>query len=68
MLGKAIDLYGRVKGYRNLCVTAGSLIPDSTGVNPFVTITAPVERNVERVPREDVLGWLSPRPATSRRI
>ncbi|MEV6910314.1 GMC oxidoreductase [Amycolatopsis sp. NPDC051071] len=55
VLGKATDLYGRVKGYRNLYVTDGSLIPGSTGVNPFVTITALAERNVERVLAEDGL-------------
>ncbi|MEC3980702.1 GMC oxidoreductase [Amycolatopsis sp. H20-H5] len=54
VLGKATDLYGRVKGYRNLYVTDGSLIPGSTGVNPFVTITALAERNVERVLAEDI--------------
>lgn len=35
VLAKATDLYGRVKGYRNLYVTDGSLIPGSTGVNPI---------------------------------
>ncbi|WP_033293845.1 GMC oxidoreductase [Amycolatopsis jejuensis] len=55
VLGEATDGYGRVKGYRNLYVTDGSLIPGSTGVNPFVTITALAERNVERVLAEDVL-------------
>lgn len=54
VLGEATDLYGRVKGYPNLYVTDGSLIPGSTGVNPFVTITALAERNVERVLAEDV--------------
>ncbi|MDT8911578.1 GMC oxidoreductase [Amycolatopsis sp. PS_44_ISF1] len=54
VLGRATDDYGRVKGYRNLYVTDGSLIPGSTGVNPFVTITALAERNIERVLAEDV--------------
>ncbi|SFB61879.1 cholesterol oxidase [Amycolatopsis marina] len=53
VLGKATDLYGRVNGYRNLYVTDGALIPGSTGVNPFVTITALAERNIERVLAED---------------
>ncbi|MDQ0379327.1 GMC oxidoreductase [Amycolatopsis thermophila] len=53
VLGKATDLYGRVHGYRNLYVTDGSLIPGSTGVNPFVTITALAERNIARVLAED---------------
>ncbi|WP_328612428.1 GMC oxidoreductase [Amycolatopsis sp. NBC_00355] len=56
VLGEATDDYGRVKGYRNLYVTDGSLIPGSTGVNPFVTITALAERNIERVLAEDVKG------------
>ncbi|TVT25782.1 GMC family oxidoreductase [Amycolatopsis rhizosphaerae] len=54
VLGRATDLYGRVKGYRNLYVTDGSLIPGSTGVNPFVTITALAERNIERILAEDL--------------
>ncbi|MFC4000464.1 GMC oxidoreductase [Prauserella oleivorans] len=53
-LGTATDLYGRVHGYPNLYVTDGSLIPGSTGVNPFVTITALAERNIERVLAEDI--------------
>jgi hypothetical protein len=35
----------------------GSLIPGSIGVNPFVTITALAERNVERVIAQDVSNW-----------
>ncbi|MCF3181345.1 GMC family oxidoreductase [Streptomyces polychromogenes] len=54
VLGRATDDYGRVKGYKNLYVTDGSLIPGSIGVNPFVTITALAERNIERVIRQDV--------------
>jgi cholesterol oxidase len=53
VLGKATDLYGRVKGYTNLYVNDGSLIPGSTGVNPFVTITALAERNIARILAED---------------
>jgi cholesterol oxidase len=53
VLGKATDLYGRVKGHPHLYVTDGSLIPGSTGVNPFVTITALAERNIERILKED---------------
>lgn len=55
VLGKATDDYGRVAGYKNLYVTDGSLIPGSIGVNPFVTITALAERNIERVIREDIV-------------
>ncbi|MFI1970791.1 cholesterol oxidase [Streptomyces cinnamoneus] len=54
VLGRATDLHGRVRGYRNLYVVDGSLIPGSIGVNPFVTITALAERNIERVIAQDV--------------
>lgn len=54
VLGKATDNYGRVSGYKNLYVTDGSLIPGSIGVNPFVTITALAERNIERIIKQDV--------------
>ncbi|WP_343975365.1 GMC oxidoreductase [Kribbella koreensis] len=54
VLGKATDDYGRVRGYRNLYVTDGSLIPGSIGVNPFVTITALAERNIARVLATDL--------------
>ncbi|HVU04999.1 MAG TPA: GMC oxidoreductase [Polyangiaceae bacterium] len=54
VLGKATDLYGRVLGYPRLYVVDGSLVPGSTGVNPFVTITALAERNVERIIAEDL--------------
>ncbi|MEU3273383.1 GMC oxidoreductase [Saccharomonospora sp. NPDC006951] len=54
VLGKATDNYGRVRGYPNLYVTDGSLIPGSTGVNPFVTITALAERNMDRILAEDL--------------
>ncbi|GAA0276771.1 GMC oxidoreductase [Streptomyces polychromogenes] len=53
VLGEATDGYGRVKGYRGLYVTDGSLVPGSLGVNPFVTITALAERNMERILAED---------------
>ena len=53
VLGQATDNVGRVQGYAGLYVVDGSLIPGSTGVNPFVTITALAERNVNRTLRED---------------
>lgn len=56
LLGKATDTYGRVKGYEGLYINDGSLIPGNVGVNPFVTITALAERNIERIINEDILG------------
>ncbi|MBJ7331712.1 MAG: GMC family oxidoreductase [Solirubrobacteraceae bacterium] len=56
LLGKATDTYGRAKGYDGLYVNDSSLLPGFTSVNPFVTITALAERNVERVIAEDVLA------------
>ncbi|MFE3324191.1 GMC oxidoreductase [Streptomyces sp. NPDC059176] len=53
VLGRATDDYGRVRGAPGLYVTDGALIPGSIGVNPFVTITALAERNIERVLAED---------------
>jgi len=49
ILNKATDNYGRLYGYTGLYVTDGSLIPGNTSVNPFVTITALAERNIEKV-------------------
>jgi len=49
ILNQATDNYGRLTAYPGLYVMDGSLIPGSTGVNPFVTITALAERNIERI-------------------
>jgi len=49
VLNRATDNYGRLPGYPGLYVMDGSLIPGSTGVNPFVTITALAERNIEKI-------------------
>lgn len=48
LLGKATDDFGEVRGHPGLHVIDGSLIPGSIGVNPYVTITALAERNIER--------------------
>jgi cholesterol oxidase len=53
VLGSATDNYGRLPGYPGLYVMDGSLIPGSTGVNPFVTITALAERNIETILASD---------------
>ncbi|MFD7443427.1 GMC oxidoreductase [Streptomyces sp. NPDC059909] len=53
VLGRATDDYGRVRGAPGVYVTDGALVPGSIGVNPFVTITALAERNIERVLAED---------------
>ncbi|WP_051898339.1 GMC oxidoreductase [Sciscionella sediminilitoris] len=54
VLGSATDGYGRVHGAERLYVTDSALVPGYLGVNPFVTITALAERNIERVLAEDV--------------
>lgn len=53
VIGKATDVYGRVKGYKGLYVTDGALIPGTIGVNPYVTITAIAEHNIEHVLEND---------------
>lgn len=47
--GRATDAYGRVNGYDNLFVNDASLLPGHLGCNPFMTITALAERNIEGV-------------------
>ncbi|MFI7127802.1 GMC oxidoreductase [Nonomuraea sp. NPDC050153] len=49
VLNKATDNYGRLTAYPGLYVIDGSLIPGNTSVNPFVTITALAERNIEKI-------------------
>ncbi|MFF0428727.1 GMC oxidoreductase [Streptomyces sp. NPDC004520] len=53
VLGQATDNYGRLHGHPGLYAIDGSLIPGNTSVNPFVTITALAERNIERIIAED---------------
>ncbi|THA45438.1 FtsK/SpoIIIE domain-containing protein, partial [Streptomyces sp. A1136] len=40
---------GRLHGHPGLYVIDGALIPGNTSVNPFVTITALAERNIEQI-------------------
>lgn len=53
VLGKTTDLFGRVKGYQNLYITDGALVPASIGVNPFLTITAIAEYCMEEIIKSD---------------
>ncbi|MFJ3667789.1 GMC oxidoreductase [Streptomyces sp. NPDC090106] len=53
VLNKATDNYGRLRGYAGLYVMDGALIPGNVTVNPFVTITALAERNIEKIVAED---------------
>lgn len=54
VLNKATDNYGRLRGYSGLYAIDGSLIPGNTSVNPFVTITALAERNIENIIDNDL--------------
>ncbi|MEV1167074.1 GMC oxidoreductase [Nonomuraea sp. NPDC049784] len=54
VLNKATDNYGRLTAYPGLYVIDGALIPGNTSVNPFVTITALAERNIERIISADL--------------
>ncbi len=54
VLNKATDNYGRLHGYTGLYVIDGALIPGNTTVNPFVTITALAERNIDNILANDV--------------
>ncbi|MDF1763654.1 MAG: GMC oxidoreductase [Oleibacter sp.] len=54
LLNKVTDNYGRVNGYQNLYITDGSLLPGNVGVNPFLTITALAERNLEHIITHDI--------------
>jgi cholesterol oxidase len=47
--GAATDGFGRVKGYDKLYVNDASLIPGYIGCNPFMSITALAERNIEGI-------------------
>ncbi len=54
VLNRATDNYGRLTAYPGLYVIDGSLIPGNTTVNPFVTITALAERNIEKIIATDL--------------
>lgn len=54
LLNKATDNYGRLGGYPGLYVMDGALVPGNVGVNPFVTITALAERNIEKIIATDM--------------
>lgn len=47
--GVATDAFGRVTGYDDLYVNDASLLPGYLGCNPFMSITALAERNVEAI-------------------
>ena len=48
-IGAVCNSYGRVRGYRNLFVVDGALIPGSTAcTNPSFTIAALAERNMDK--------------------
>jgi len=54
LLNKATDNFGRLPEYPGLYVVDGSLVPGNVGVNPFVTITALAERNMEKIISTDI--------------
>ncbi|WP_230196070.1 GMC oxidoreductase [Streptomyces coriariae] len=54
VLNKATDNYGRLHGHPGLYVIDGALVPGNTSVNPFVTITALAERNIEAITAADL--------------
>ena len=55
VMGKACDLFGRVKGYQGLYVTDGAFIPGSTAAtNPAFTIAAFAERSMATIIEEDI--------------
>lgn len=54
VLGKASDLYGRLKGHKNLYAIDGSMLPGNCGlVNPSLVIAALAERNIKEIISND---------------
>jgi cholesterol oxidase len=54
VMGKACDLYGRVRGYPTLYVVDGAFIPLATAAcNPALTIAAFAERSMDHIIRND---------------
>lgn len=49
VINKATNAFGKLNLHENLFVVDGSLIPASTGVNPFLTITALAEYCMENL-------------------
>jgi cholesterol oxidase len=54
VINKATDNYGRIAGYSGLYAIDASLIPNGVSANPFVTITALAERNIEKIIATDL--------------
>ncbi|MGW4246964.1 FAD-dependent oxidoreductase [Nocardia sp. NPDC004722] len=54
VLNESTDNYGRLTPYPGLYVIDSSLIPGSTTVNPFVTVTALAERNIAAIITNDM--------------
>ncbi|MFI6522960.1 GMC oxidoreductase [Spirillospora sp. NPDC050679] len=54
VLNRATDNHGRLHGHPGLYVIDGALIPGNTSVNPFVSITALAERNIEKIIASDL--------------
>lgn len=54
VLGESSDMYGRLKGYKNLYCVDGAMLPGLCGgVNPALTISALAERCMDDIVRND---------------